>query len=263
MKKIISMILAVLMLASLSLAVSANSDGNNWGDIPMFKGEIKLDGEKDDIYDMGFTVDIKNRTDGKTGGATGLAYMLWGNNKFYVFVEVKDADIVKLDPARSTWQNEGVEFTLDFGNAGANRSKTTVTMEDSKSSVSGDATEKMFTVKCKQTSTGYNAEIICDLSAQNIQAAKAGAKYGINLLINDMTGKDTRGIIRTVHKNNPTENENKKFDYITLSGDEVELAVEEKAPAAATKAPATADLTAIAVIALISAGGAYVSKKRK
>ena len=76
MKKIISMILAVLMLASLSLAVSANSDGNNWGDIPMFKGEIKLDGEKDDIYDMGFTVDIKNRTDGKTGGATGLAYML-------------------------------------------------------------------------------------------------------------------------------------------------------------------------------------------
>ena len=124
----------------------------------------------------------------------------------------------------------------------------------------------MFNAKCITTSKGYAVELICDLATQTIQPSVAGAKYGINIIINDMTGTDTRGIIRSVHKNNPKENEAKKFDYITLSGDEVVIAaapVKTEAPAAQTKAPATADGFTLAVIAMISAAGVAVSKKRK
>lgn len=277
MKKLTSLALVLLMVASLALSVSANTTGNNWGDIPLYTGKITHDGEKDAIYDKGFTVNIDNRTDGVKGGATGKAYMLWGNNKMYVFVEVTDADIVKFDASKSAYQNDSVELTLDYSNAAKNRCKTTITLGDSKANKGGDTPDNMYYAQCKTTSKGYNVEIVVDLGKQTIQAAKAGVQYGINLVINDITGTDTRGIIRSVHKNNPTENQHKNFDYITLSDKEVKVeaattkpaettkpAAQTQKPASSTTAPATADVfTVIAVAAAASLSGAVVFKKRK
>ncbi|MBE6561490.1 MAG: hypothetical protein E7662_10240 [Ruminococcaceae bacterium] len=271
MKRFLSLALALLMMATLAVAVSAHTSGNNWGDIPLYKGKITVDGVKDAIYDKGFTVNINNRTDGKTGGATGKAYMLWDGSKMYIFVEVTDADIVKFNASAAEHKNEGVEFTLDYSNAGSNRCKVCVNVGNNSANKMGDSPDGMYSVQCKTSAKGYNVELVCDLSKQNIQPVKFGVQYGINLLINDITGTDTRGIIRTVHKNNPTENETAKYDYITLSNKEVKIEAQTTKPAAQTQkptssttAPATADVfTVIAVAAAASLSGVIVSKKRK
>ena len=45
MKKLTSLLLALLMIASLSLAVSANSDGNKWGELA--EGRILIQDHSD------------------------------------------------------------------------------------------------------------------------------------------------------------------------------------------------------------------------
>ncbi len=272
MKKLTALLLITMLLAVLPISVFANSDGASWGEVPLYTGDIDLDGEKDDVYDEGLIVKINNRTDGIKGGATADAYMLWGSGKFYVFFDVNDADIVKYDAARSNWQNEGVEFTLDFKNDGSNRSKVTIVMEPNICAPSGDAPEKIGASVCKRTSHGYSVELIYDLSQQSVQAPKAGVAYGINMLVNDMTGTDTRGIIRTTHKNNPTENEVAKFDYIVLGSEEVGIEIieeETEAPAASgAKAPVTAAKTAdlmllpMLVLAVSGMGVTVISRKK-
>jgi len=268
MKKLTALVLALLMAASLSLIVSANSDGNKWGDIPLYNGEIKLDGEIDPIYFDGLVIDIKDRRDaGK--GATGTAYFLWGNNKLYVAVDVTDADIVPVNPAVNTYKNESIEFVLDFLNKGdsKNAGKIMLSAEDNRLEYRYEAKEGCVKTACTMNDDGYIFEVIYDLSTQTFAAPKAGVNYGIVLTLNDIQGKDTRTNTYSPSKNGAGTNDVAKYDYVTLSGTEVKLVeapAKTDAPAASVKAPATADMGILAVIALAAAfGGAAVSGKRK
>lgn len=258
MKKIFSAILAAaLVVSSLAVAASAHKDFKNLGNVPATDEKITLDGKLDEIYKQGFVMDIATRTDGKTGGATGKAYLVYSGNTMYCFVDVKDPEVCPIDPAKfanAFWTNEGAEFTLDYKNDGSTRHKYMAVYDGNKMKA-GDAKETDFEVKGTSSATGWTIEYKVNMPAD----IKAGAGLGISVLLDDMTeGGKTRGIIRPVQSAKPGDNEVKKFDYIVLGSEKVAL---KKAPAAA---PATADPMTIALVASsLAAAGIVVSKKRK
>lgn len=279
MKKLTSLVLVLLMIASLAVTVFANADGNKWGDIPLYKGEIKLDGKIDEIYLQGLAVKIDKRTDGTTGGATGTAYLLWGNNKLYLAVDVVDPKIVPVDASQSVFKNEAIEFIVDFLNNGntKNACKIMVGAQDNRMEIRYGATETYAKSVSVMSDKGYVIEVVCDLSQQTFTSPKAGENYGINIVIDDVTEPGVVTAVSPTHKNSPATNEAKKYDYATLSDKEVKVeaattkpaettkpAAQTQKPASSTTAPATFDAFAvIAVVAAASLGGVVVSKKRK
>ena len=89
---------------------------------------------------------------------------------------------------------------------------------------------------------------------------KAGQKIGVNIILDNNTKAAGRVLVRAPQSLNATENEQAKYDYITLT-DKVVTGVEPKAPAASAT---TADPAILAVVSLAAASGAaFVSKKRK
>ncbi len=277
MKKITSLILALLMTASLAVTVFANADGNKWGDIPLYKGEIKLDGKIDEIYSQGLTVKLDKATSG-TPKATGVAYLLWGNNKLYMAAEVTDPEIVPVDTTKNIYENEAIEYIVDLLNNGSTKNayKVMVSAQDNRLDFRYVASAKNAQSACTMTKTGYIVEVVYDLAEAALVAPKAGVNLGINIVIDDITGKDTRNSVGPTHKNNPGTNDTKKYDYATLSDKEVKVeattkpaettkpAAQTQKPAVTPAAPATFDaVTVIAVVAAASLGGVVVSKKRK
>jgi len=260
MKKIFSAILAAaLVVSSLAVSTAAHKDFKNLGEVPTTDEKITLDGKLDDIYKQGFTMDIATRTDGKTGGATGKAYLVYSGNTMYCFVDVKDPEVCPIDPAKfasAFWTNEGAEFTLDYKNDGSTRHKYMAVYDGNKMKA-GDAKEEDFEVKGTNSATGWTIEYKVTMPAD----IKAGAGLGISILLDDMTdGGKTRGIIRPVQSAKPGDNEVAKFDYIVLGSKKVSL---PKAAAPAT-APATADPMTIALAAsALAAAGIVVSKKKE
>ena len=81
-----------------------------------------------------------------------------------------------------------------------------------------------------------------------------------NIILDNNTKAAGRVLVRAPQSLNATENEQAKYDYITLV-DKVVTGVEPKAPAASAT---TADPAILAVVSLAAASGAaFVSKKRK
>ncbi len=278
MKKLTSLVLVLLMIASLAVTVFANADGNKWGDIPLYKGEIKLDGKIDEIYSQGLAVKLNKTTSG-TPKASGVAYLLWGNNKLYMAAEVTDPEIVPVDTAKNIYENEAIEYIVDLLNNGSTKNayKVMVSAQDNRLDFRYAASAKNAQSACTMTKTGYIVEVVYDLAEAALVAPKAGVNLGINIVIDDITGGGTRNSVGPVHKNNPGTNEAKKYDYATLSDKEVKVeaattkpaettkpAAQTQKPASSTTAPATFDAFAvIAVVAAASLGGVVVSKKRK
>ena len=89
MKKIFSAILAAaLVVSSLAVSTAAHKDFKNLGEVPATDEKITLDGKLDDIYKQGFTMDIATRTDGKTGGATGKAYLVYSGSTAFPLLSI-------------------------------------------------------------------------------------------------------------------------------------------------------------------------------
>jgi hypothetical protein len=257
MKKLINLALAVLiMVGILTLGVSAHKDFKSWGNVPSTDNKITLDGKIDDIYKKGLIVDVATRTDGKTGGATGKAYLVYSGSTLYCAFEVNDPEICPADNAKNAWENDGIEVTLDWKNDGSTRHKWMIRY-DGNTVPAGDGKVEEVKVAVTSTKTSYIIEMAITLP----EGVKAGSQIGINLLIDDMTeGGKTRGIIRSVQSGNATENEVAKFDYIVLSSDKVSVA----APAASTSSPKTFDpVAAFFAVSAVSAAGILVLKKKQ
>lgn len=269
MKKVISIIMLFALTLILTVGVSGHTSGQKWGDVPKTLTPVEIDGKLDDVYKQGLSFKIDRRTDGKTGGSTGVGYLLHDGKYIYYFVSVTDPEYCDIDLSRlatSCWTNEGVEFTIDFKNDGSNRTKITAYWSG-ESLASGDGKAEMFKHAGVRTDKGFDIEIRLELQ----QGAKTGSDVGIQCLINDMTeGNKTRGIIRCPSSLNCGDNEVAKFDYVTLSDKEVAV-VETTAPPAAkapdaakTPAAQTADITVIAVLCgLLSFAGTAVCRRRR
>lgn len=260
MKKITHLALAALItVGTLSFGVSAHKDFKSWGNVPSTDTAITIDGKIDEIYKKGLIVNVATRTDSKTGGATGKAYLVLSGSNLYCAFEVNDSEICAADNAKDAWMNDGVEVTFDWKNDGSTRHKWMVRY-DGNVVPAGEGKADAVKVVATSTKTSYIVEMAYALP----DGVKAGSQIGINLLIDDMTeGGKTRGIIRSVQSGNATENEVAKFDYIVLSADKVSIPV-VTAPAGKTEtAPKTFDSTAILLAAsAVSAAGIFASKKR-
>ena len=256
MKKILTSILCgALLVSSLALTASAVDAGKNWGDVATTKDKIELDGKIDAAYTKSYyqTVDVI-RESGKPATASAKVYYLWDADYLYVAADVKDAEIITPDPAKkdSAWTQDGIELCFDFANDGKTLSKWTTWCDGTLMNKSANA----ITDAEYKTSMGTDGYVV-ELRIKAPSAFKAGQKIGVNIILDNNTKAAGRVLVRAPQSLNATENEQAKYDYITLI-DKVVTGVEPKAAAA------TADPAILAVVSLAAASGAaFISKKRK
>lgn len=256
MKKVLTTLLcASLLTGSLALTASAVDAGKNWGDVATTKDKIELDGKLDAAYTKSYfqTVNVI-RESGKPATASAKVYYLYDANYLYVCADVKDAEIITPDPAKkdSAWTQDGIELCFDFANDGKTLSKWTTWCDGTLMNKSANA----ITDAEYKTSMGKDGYIV-ELRIKAPSAFKAGQKIGVNIILDNNTKAAGRVLVRAPQSLNATENEQAKYDYITLT-DKVVTGVEPKAAAK------TADPMTIAAIAsALSAAGIVVSKKRK
>lgn len=254
MKKILNIALtALLCVAAFQTTVSAHKDYKSWGDIPKTSEKITVDGKIDDIYKKGLAVDVALADGGKTA-ATGKAYFLWSDDGIYCAIEVKDDEICEINSAKNAWDLDGIKLSYDYKNDGSTRHKWTIHW-DGGFTASGDGTTDEIELATTYTDKSYIVETKVDLA----DGLGADSGIGINLLIDDSTGNNTTGtIVRSAQSGGATENEVAKFDYVVLSDKKV--ANNTAKPSSAAQ---TADMTAVAALALAASGVFVFSKKRK
>lgn len=294
MKKVLLFMSALLMLLTLSLPVFAGEEGALIGEVPMIdKGIVVIDGEMDDIYSQALTVNI-NVPHPQFGGTdtSGVAYMLWTEGAWYVYIEVKDAEVLEATENQMTapWFTDSVEMMFDFGNMHTDLVKQyrvdyigfpCYYEEGGAVEAYGvDAASKYYDeYAARKNSDGYSIEMMIDLDKF---ALTEGDSIGLQLQINDIGNDDITtyaGVYYMESSLQPTSWDVEKYDYVTLGA---KLVVETEAPATQAPAadipaaaeptapvtpaaPATADmsiLTAVAILAL-SAGAVIASKKNK
>ena len=95
MKKIISIILLVSLVASMALVVNAGSKGKKMGDVKFVQpGSIVVDGVMEPVYKESVMVGVQgiaeNSPNNNTNGSTCKTYVLWDGIYLYFLSEVKD-----------------------------------------------------------------------------------------------------------------------------------------------------------------------------
>ena len=139
MKKILSMVLVVMMLAAtFALAASAmvGEGYHNYGEIAnVERKSIRLDAVKESVYDAATPIPIKYqsfnskgegekwypRENGETP-AEGVAYVVYDTQYIWVYVEVTDATLntKAADALTSKYTEDSVEIMVDWTNDGLN-----------------------------------------------------------------------------------------------------------------------------------------------
>ena len=282
MKKIFSAILAGVILSSLAASVSASYDAAKVADVPKVPSAdlITIDGKMDDaVWADAVKVELNQFNTGEDNGTHGTAYMLWGDNTWYLFYDVSDAEIVP--PAEdmqqnSPWNTDSVEMFFDFGNEHADLVQQfrvdaagwlSYYTEGGADSIYGpDAGQFFGDYAVTMDAAGYNVEVAVNLEKWGL---KEGDAIGLQLQINDMTAANETG---TTAVYNMAQSLGAKswdadlYDYVVLGAplevpeEPVEDAPVEDAPA--ESAPVTADAGIVAAAAVMAiAAGVVLSKK--
>ncbi len=231
MKKVLG-ILAVLMAALLmATAVFASDIGEKKGDVPKIeKGQITIDGAKDEAYDNALVVDINQFLTGEQTGTYGKAYMLWADGEYYLLVEVVDADVCK--PTETShnehpWTTDSVEIFYDFGNEHEDLvQQFRIDCEGYPSYyVEGggfyaygpeDTVDYFDQYAAQRTAQGYNIEMLVNLKEYGLSE---NMSIGLQLQINDVTQKNleaTAAIYNMASSMNAGSWDADSYDYITL-----------------------------------------------
>lgn len=123
MKKIIAIIIALVLMAA-PITVFAHSDNTNAGTIPKTATAPAIDGVKDDIYDQGLFIPVRNphnaTPDGGLGGGAD-AWMLWDDGNWYIFMKIDLASFYSPDDyedlqTEQPWALTTCEILIDFSN---------------------------------------------------------------------------------------------------------------------------------------------------
>ena len=283
MKKFFSAILAGVILSSMAATITAHWDAEKVADVPMVPSAdlITIDGFMGDaVWADAIKVDINQTLLGDETGATGTAYMLWGANTWYLYYEVKDADIVPPTEAVQTehpWTSDSVEMFFDFGNEHADlvqqfRVDTSGWLsyytEGGETSIYGpDANEYFGDYAVQMDSDGYNVEIAIDLTKWGL---KEGDAIGIQMQINDVTAdspETTVNIHNMVQSMGAGSWDADIYDYVVLGGalevpDEPADEPADEPVDTPVDTPVTADAGIVAAAAVMAiAAGVVLSKK--
>ena len=282
MKKLFSVILAGVILSSLAASVSASYDAAKVADVPKVPSAdlITIDGEMNDaVWADAVKVELNQFNVGEDNGTHGTAYMLWGDNTWYLFYDVSDAEIVP--PAEdlqqnSPWNTDSVEMFFDFGNEHADLVQQfrvdcsgwlSYYTEGGADSIYGPEAGQFFgDYAVKMDKDGYNVEVAVNLEKWGL---KEGDAIGLQLQINDMTAANETGttaVYNMAQSLGAGSWDADLYDYVVLGAplevpeEPVEDAPVEDAPA--ESAPITADAGIVAAAAVMAvAAGVVLSKK--
>ena len=224
MKKVLSLVLVVMMLAA-TLAVAASAmvgDGyHNYGEIAnVERKSIRLDAEKEAAYDKATPISIsyaatknfetgeKHPTGPRENGepvASGTAYVVYDTQYIWVYVEVIDSTLATKAPSalESKYTEDSVEILVDWTNEGLNVADDTpyqsrvshegyisARLGQSGTTMQGTAEQgstnpvNWLQGTAKHTAKGYDCEFRIEIPAEKY-GEKLGDKISFLLMIND------------------------------------------------------------------------------
>ena len=261
MKKVIALLLA-LILTAIPITVFAHSDNTNLGVIPKTATAPAIDGVKDDIYDQGLFIPIRNghsaTPDGGLGGGAD-AWLLWDDDSLYVFMKIDLAGFYSPDDYEDLqvdqpWALTTCEVLIDFANDSDDaeqvcqvrmndRGFPNVTFARSDPHRSGDECKPYIDWGFTKTDNSYCAEFKIKMSEFRKGVEAVGVDFGSNFAAGKQLGlyvfsqECSEDGEQALFVSVPTDMSGNwvpaNYDYITL-GDNivgVPVVVEEAAPA--------------------------------
>ena len=224
MKKVLSLVLAVVMMAAMfAFATSAmvGEGYHNYGEIAnVERKSIRLDAEKEAAYDAATPIAInspaiKNWETGEThpfyprengeAPASGVAYIVYDTQYIWVYVEVTDATLntKAADALQSKYTEDSVEILVDWTNEGLNVADDTpyqsrvshegyisARLGQSGTTMQGTAEQgspnpvNWLQGTAKATAKGYDCEFRIEIPAEKY-GDKLGEYISLGLMIND------------------------------------------------------------------------------
>ncbi len=269
MKKFLVLVLALVLVLG-AIPVSAITAKGSFGEVPLYKGTITVDGKKDAIYDKALKINTQPFNDASKGDSSAVVSLLHDGSNVYVLVECKSAyplgDYNQTYAGGNSWNTTGLEVLFDWTNKAASQSdcwkyRTWFTGEIwySLKSAAGDADYKVTVDKNAKT---FTAEFKFGFK----EGVKTGSEVGFNLMYDsDKTMGASSNATRTIAGITPgVDNNGSLFKNITFSAKEVQADAPKTTTtaASATTAPKTADASALLVLAAAAAcaGCVYTRK---
>lgn len=268
MKKLLSILLATLVVVSLAVSASAAFDRSYTAP----KGTPNLDGTVDAIWDNAEWTNVDKPFDGSTDTDSTLKVkLLWDDEHLYFLAEVYDKDInVENDIVEIYWDLNNDKDTSYGDDDMQTRFKVAngEVVQDSGANCQNDA-------ECVSVSLGGDKYLL-EGALTWTQAVKEGQNTGLEFMYNE--GDSTSDFTEAYRWNVDTANgdgapyaDTSAFGTLTLGAAPV---VETEAPVVETVAETTATETVAApktfdagiiaaVLAVVSGAGYMISKKSK
>ena len=302
MKKSISLVLAILIMATLLLLpVSAASGQTEYGIVKKVE-DSDIDMSTADMtepaWENALKIPLARNRDANAAAAKGDVYLLWSDTGYYAYFNVSDSTPVS-DPTRAAnlepWVTDSVEFFIDETNEGAHCEQFRID-RDGVPSYYPKAGEWTAGMLIGATEISTSAPVPAEYMSWKVKAE--GNNYFVKMKVtffDSVTAKDV-GVhfqindVETAGAGNtctwPTANEadswaSEAYGYITLVNEPayvevVEVAqaevtapaAAEAAPVAAAAAPVTAPQTsdagiaAFAVLMVMGAASVLILRKK-
>ena len=206
-----TLLLAVLLCASMNVPALAHKDNKSIGEVPQYTGEIVIDGQMDEIYEYGlrYTADQEVLADTEealkpdpTAGVTAELYTLYNGSMLYYYIEVEDPELMPHDTGVKLFRNECLEIAWDFTNAGDTEDSRWKYMIPADSSVAfetrGPITTDAVTIATYRHAGGYSIELALDTSKVDGVSIAPGAEIGFVYFIDDIRSDGGYGVMPTI-----------------------------------------------------------------
>ena len=220
MKKVLSLVLAGLLTASMAVVAGAQAGNENIGTIPFVVEGAAIDAEKDAAYANAMVTEVAKGFGGDAT-ATATAYAIHNGENLYVYAEIMDADMVECDPAKqesAPWETDSFEIILDGSNTTADTLyqarvdwagwASYYTNLGSKGGITGyGPASAPAVVDCAATEIdgGYAIEVALNLAKF---ATVPGNKIGIHYQVNDMHADGSAQTVMTASGQGPWDGPN-------------------------------------------------------
>ena len=220
MKKVLSLVLAGLLTASMAVVAGAQAGNENIGTIPFVVEGAVIDAEKDAAYANAMVTEVAKGFN-CDATATATAYAIHNGENLYVYAEIMDADMVECDPAKqesAPWETDSFEIILDGSNTTADTLyqarvdwagwASYYTNLGSKGGITGyGPASAPAVVDCAATEIdgGYAIEVALNLAKF---ATVPGNKIGIHYQVNDMHADGSAQTVMTASGQGPWDGPN-------------------------------------------------------
>ena len=282
MKKVFSLLLAAaLVLCAMTVTVFAAPGNASYGDVPLYKGGITIDGKMDEAYKLGLKIDASlDYSDALATDTTADLYLLHDGEYLYILYDVKsafDIDPGKYNPANAnandSWKGSGTELYLVWNNitgaTGNDVAKLEGWIDGQMWGAAGTAAagNEYQYVDAYKTTYDVAAKTYMMEWKLPMQETELGSEVGFYAMIT--SNKDMfNGAQDTICTTAPGQ-ANRYGQFLNITISEKEVALPEPEPVVVppveepASAPQTFDMGVIAVVsAVISAAGAAISKKK-